>query len=298
MRFLAPIILFTYNRPFHTRQTIEALRKNELAAKSDLFVFSDAPKNEAAKESVRQVREYIKTIKGFKSIKVTEREFNYGLANSVISGVSEIINQYGKVIVLEDDHITSPFFLKYMNEALDMYENESEVISVHGYIYPISAPLPETFFIKGADCWGWATWKRGWDLFEANGGKLLQQIIEQKKQNEFDFNNSYPFLQMLKDQVAGKNSSWAVRWYASAFLENKLTLYPGKSLILNIGMDSSGTHAGRSTEFDIQLNESPIELKPISVQESILARKQIERYFRSALPGLVRRLLRKIRAFK
>jgi len=165
-KVLAPIVLFVYNRPWHMRQTIEALQKNELAEVSELFIFSDGPKSEADKEKVLEVREYIKTIPGFKSVTLIKRERNIGLAQSIITGVTDVINRYGRIIVLEDDMVTSPYFLKFMNEALEFYKDAEKVVCVHGYIYPIEAKLPETFFLRGADCWGWATWKRGWDLFD------------------------------------------------------------------------------------------------------------------------------------
>ena len=166
---LAPIVLFAYNRLEHLKKTINALQKNILALDSELYIFSDGAKNEETLQQINKVREYIKTITGFKSITIIERKENLGLANSIISGVTEIVNKYGKIIVLEDDMVTSRHFLKYMNDALDYYENENRVIGIHGYIYPVKKELPNTFFIKGADCWGWATWKRGWDLFEHDG---------------------------------------------------------------------------------------------------------------------------------
>ena len=157
-----------------------------------------------------QENEYIKNINGFKRVTIIEREKNWGLANSIIDGVTKIVNEYGKIIVLEDDLVTSPYFLKFMNEALEIYNDEPNVASIHGYIYPI-VNLPETFFIKGADCWGWATWKEKWSIFEADGKKLLDELQNRKLQNEADFNGSYGFTQMLKDQIDGKNNSWAVR---------------------------------------------------------------------------------------
>ena len=168
---LSPITLFVYNRPWHTRQTVESLQKNELADESDLIVFSDGEKTGVRSQNpegiiinaddrrpttddrIKEVREYIKTINGFKSVRIVEREKNLGLANSIISGVTEVVNQYGRIIVLEDDMVTSPCFLRYMNDALDKYETDDRVICVHGYVFPIDE-LPGTFFIRGADCWG------------------------------------------------------------------------------------------------------------------------------------------------
>jgi hypothetical protein len=278
---LAPVALFVYNRLEHTKKTIEALQKNELAINSDLVIFSDGFKNSPeSKSSVLVVREYLKTISGFKSIKIIERLENLGLANSIINGVTEIVNQSGKIIVLEDDLITSPYFLRYMNEALDLYENQEEVISIHGYIYPVKHQLPETFFIKGADCWGWATWKRGWDLFEADGQKLLSELIAKKLTREFDL-GGYPYTQMLRGQIKGFNNSWAVRWYASAFLKNKLTLYPGYSLVSNCGFDNSGTHTGRMTAFFTEIYNKPVIVAKISVIENSEVRLIVARFFKT-----------------
>src|ERR1017187_10294631 len=169
----APIALFVYNRLDHTRRTIEALARNELANESSLVVFSDGPKSPEDSLKVDEVREYIRSASGFQTVNLVCRPINRGLADSIISGVTEILSAHEKIIVLEDDLITSPFFLRYMNEALDLYEQAAEVISIHGYVYPIQERLPETFFINGADCWGWATWRRGWKLFDPDGASLL-----------------------------------------------------------------------------------------------------------------------------
>ena len=206
MMRLAPIVLFTYNRPVHTRQTIDALLKNEYASGSDLIIFSDAPKNDAAEDGVRQTRAYLRGITGFRSIKLIERAENMGLAANIIDGVTQVVNEYGRIIVLEDDLLTSPYFLKFMNEALTMYEQVEEVISVHGYVFPIKRKLPESFFIRGTDCLGWGTWKRGWDLFTPNGAELLNEIKARKLEWTFDFSGSYPFIKMLGKQAEGSVS--------------------------------------------------------------------------------------------
>ncbi len=280
---LAPIALFVYNRLDHTKKTVESLRANKLASKSELFIFSDAPKNDTANEGVKKVREYIKSLDGFKRVEVIEREKNYGLAKSIISGVSEIVNKYGRVIVLEDDMVSSRYFLQYMNEALNIYEKENSVISINGYIFPIKKTLPETFFLKGADCWGWATWKRGWDLFEKNGQKLLNELENKKLISEFDFSNSYPYTEMLKGQIAGKNNSWAIRWYASAFLKNKLSLYPRETLIKNIGLDGSGTHCSSDDSFNgiNQVANTKIKIGAVKIEENLGARLAVIYFFKS-----------------
>ncbi|MDR2119067.1 MAG: glycosyltransferase [Tannerellaceae bacterium] len=280
---LAPIVIFAYNRPEHLRQTLEALLKNEYASDSDLIIYSDGYKDEKTREGVEQTRKHIRSITGFKSTRVVEREKNWGLANNIIDGVTTVVNQYGRIIVLEDDLLTSPYFLKFMNEGLNFYENEEEVISIHGYIYPVKGNLLETFFVKGADCLGWGTWKRGWNLFEPDGSKLLSELIHYRKTKEFDFEGSYPFTKMLKKQVEGKVGSWAIRWYASAFLKNKLTLYPGRSLVFHNGSDGSGTNCEVSDEFKVILSITPIHIDSIEIKESPIARKMYRQYFRYAM---------------
>lgn len=285
----APIVLFVYNRPQHTRRTVEALLKNEQAGNSDLIIYADAAKTASAASAVQAVREYIKTITGFKSVRIVERPNNFGLASSVIDGVTHVVNEYGRVIVLEDDLVTSPYFLKYMNDGLIRYEHESAVISIHGYVYPVKEALPETFFLRGADCWGWATWKRGWDLFESDGAKLLAELIRKGLTQKFDFEGAYPYIKMLKDQIKGKNSSWAIRWHASAFLANKMTLYPGSSLVLNIGNDSSGTHCGTTDVFSGEIANLPVKIQDSKIVENITAYDAIVKFFFENKMSLFRR---------
>ena len=278
---LAPIALFTYNRPDHTRRTIEALVQNDSAPESELFIFSDAPRNEAARAAVMEVREYIHSVQGFRSVVIYERPTNLGLAHSIISGVTELVNRYGSVIVLEDDLITSPFFLRYMNDSLDLYRDEEQVISIHGYVYPVREKLPETFFLRGSDCWGWGTWKRGWDLFEEDGSKLLHEIKSRHLTKDFDFGNSYHYTRMLEQQIQGKNDSWAVRWYASSYVHNKLTLYPGRSLLQNSGHDASGSNCPSTTHFVVSLSTSPIIPGDAIIEHNMQAYKAFSEYFRS-----------------
>lgn len=284
----APIVVFTYNRPIHTQQTIDALKKNEYAKESDLIIYSDAPKNEAAAEEVEKTRQYLKNITGFKSLCIIEREKNYGLAQNIIDGVTSIVNKYGRIIVLEDDLLTSPYFLKYMNEAMHLYENERNVISVCGYIYPLKKKLPESFFIRGADCLGWGTWKRGWDLFVNDGRQLLEEIKKKRLEKEFDFSGSYPYTKMLRKQAEGTVGSWAIRWYASAFIREMFTLYPGRSLIFHNGSDGSGTNSDDNNEFDVELSATPIQLDKLEEKENKEVRKAFIHYFRYT------RLFRKI----
>lgn len=283
---LAPIVLFTYNRIWHVKQTLDALIQNNLSRQSDLIVFSDGPKSQDDINNIHIIRDYLKTINGFNSILVVEREANLGLSASIITGVTDVINKFGRIIVLEDDMVTSPYFLQFMNSALDVYENEDEVISVHGYVYPIKAQLPDTFFLKDTGCWGWGTWKRGWDQFESDGNKLYNELVDQKLTQKFDCNGSFDFTRILQDQVEGKNNSWAIRWQASAFLNNRLTLFPGQSMLKNIGHDGSGVHCGVTNCFEIKLANKPLNVSKIQIEENVFVLKELEKYFRSIKPDL------------
>lgn len=290
----APIALFTYARPTHTARTLEALLRNDLAAESDLVVFSDAARSPQQEPQVEQVRTLLAGVRGFRSVKVVARPHNLGLSRSIIGGVGDVLQDHERVIVLEDDMVTSSHFLRYMNEALDRFAGDDRVISIHGYVYPVQRPLPEAFFLRGADCWGWATWRRGWKHFDADGQALLDQLTRNKLLRAFDFNGSHPYSDMLRRQIAGKNDSWAIRWYASAFLASKLTLYPGRSLVHNIGNDGSGTHAGDTAIHDTALAAAPIDLRAVPVEPSADAQAAFEAYFRRSSGGLLRRALRKV----
>lgn len=214
----APVVLFTYARPEHTRQTVEALRRNQFAPTSDLIIYSDGPRTSDDRSTVDEVRAYLRTITGFRSVTIRHRDTNFGLAKSIIEGVTEVLERTDRIIVLEDDMVTSPHFLGYMQEALERYAGDERVISVHGYAYPTGKPLPEAFFLPGADCWGWATWRRGWGLFNPDGRMLLDELVRRKMVRGFDFDGAYPYSSMLQEQIRGNNDSWAIRWYASAYL--------------------------------------------------------------------------------
>lgn len=298
---LAPIILFAYNRPEHTKRTLVSLKQNVLADRSVLFIYVDGPKANASdlqKEQINLVNEIAKSEKWCKEVYIVASPVNRGLYSSVIQGVTDIVNKYGKVIVLEDDLVSDKWFLKFMNDALVVYESEKDIVCATGYIYPVTKALPETFLLKGADCWGWATWKRGWDILESNGEKLLKELEEKKLTYDFDFNDSYPYTQMLKDQIAKKNNSWAILWYASAYLKGKYCLYPGHSLIHNIGVDGSGTHSGISTDFDVKLLNKEIKVGKLRIEEAKGAKEIIGDYFRQVRgisnESFLKRVLKKI----
>lgn len=282
----APIILFCYNRIDHLKKTITSLKKNKLSKYSDLIIFSDGPKNLKENPKIIKIRNYLKKLKGFKSVKIYNKKENKGLALSIISGLNLIFKKYSSAIILEDDLIVSNNFLTYMNDGLNHFKNNDKVISIHGYSYPFKENKndPDYFFLKGADCWGWATWAESWSIFENDGKKLKKNIINEKKISEFNFNNSFDYMKMLNNQILGKNNSWAIRWYASAFLKNKLTLYPKKTFVKNIGTDGSGTHGKENYEnYNVKkfLNNSyiPIKNSKIKNKENKEMKKKIENYF-------------------
>jgi hypothetical protein len=290
----SPIVLFVYARPEHTRKVLQSLAQNKEAIESDLIIYSDGPKNEKTADLVAEVRTIVAHVSGFKSVTTHFSSENKGLSQSIISGVSEVLRKYSSCIVLEDDLVLSPHFLSFMNDGLSKYSADSRVASIHGYVYPTQASLPENFFMKGADCWGWGTWKRAWDLFESDGSKLLEQLKKRGLINEFDFGGSYAYSGLLKKQIERKVDSWAIRWHASIFLENMLTLYPGKSLVHNIGNDRSGTNSGQYNIFDVSLQKSPLPVTDIEVEPSEIGYKAFVEFFIKNKQTLSAKVIRKI----
>lgn len=290
----SPVALFAYARLDHLRRGVESLLLNPECAVTPLYVFCDGPRDHVAKVETDAVRDYVDALDGFASVTRIYRDTNWGLAQSIISGVSEVVARHGCVIVMEDDLVVSPHFLAYMNQGLQFYRDNIRVASIHGYSYPVDDELPDTFFLRGADCWGWATWARAWQHFEPDGQKLLEELMEKDLTNQFDFDGAYSFSGMLRNQIVGKNNSWAVRWHASCFLRNSLTLYPGKSLVNNIGNDGSGTHSSPTRAFDQTTSDKPINLQGIAIEESVVARNAFAAYFR-AQHSFVQRVRRRLR---
>ncbi|WP_074816012.1 glycosyltransferase [Selenomonas ruminantium] len=256
----APVVLFTYNRLDHTNKSIEALKQNVLADETELFIYSDAPKNEGAKDSVAAVREYLHSVTGFKKIEIIEREENWGLARNIIDGVTKIVNEYGRIIVLEDDIVTSPYFLQYMNDALRIYEQEPKVMAVSGYCWgKDKEDLPETFFLRWFSCWGWATWKEAWDIFERNPEKL---VSEHNMENNayYNMNGQQNMWYQVEQNLTGDLYTWAIFFYTAIWIYEGLVLYSNEDLCLNIGFDNSGEHCGEDDYgfYKTDLRQSPV----------------------------------------
>jgi hypothetical protein len=295
----APIALFVYNRPGHTRQTVEALLANTLADQTPLHVFSDAPRNEAANLAVAEVRSYIRSIAGFKSVIIFERETNFGLARSIIDGVTSLCEECGRVIVMEDDLITSPHFLSYMNDALTRYEKEDRVMQISGHIFPVPefTQKEEALFLPFMTSWGWGTWIRAWKHFDPSAKGWENIKSDSVLRNRFNLDGHYDYSTMLEQQMSGKVDSWAIRWHLSAFLRNGLALFPPQSLVKNIGLDR-GTHGSRMLRWT--LSGQAISIRPVSFPRSIqvidhdyiLVQKAIFRQMGGQLGALLRRVRR------
>jgi hypothetical protein len=280
MKTYAPILLFVYNRPEHLKQLIASLQTNAEAAQSMLFIYTDAARNKADEEQVNKVREVIRHIDGFASIEVVERATNWGLARNIIGGVTEQIRRYGRVIVLEDDLVVAPYFLRFMNDALEAYKDEPQVGHIQACDFTQDASLPDTFLIKFTGSWGWATWERAWQHFNPDGQALLNELENRRLTRRFDFNGNYRFTRMLRRQVQGKNNSWAIRWNASLFLKDILSLNVGRSLVQNNGFDGSGTHCGGGNLYGSQLWMQPLPVEKITpICENEAARAAFARYY-------------------
>lgn len=290
MQHLAPIALFVYNRPEHTRRTISHLQKNLLADESRLVIFSDAAKTEKDKDLVEKTREYIKTVDGFKSLRIVERTHNMGLAESITDGVTQLTEEYGKVIVFEDDLLTSPFTLNYFNQALKKYQDDDRVMQIGAYMFPLkdADQLPNTFFSRATSSWGWATWKNAWDKFEPDIN-VLQKQFDRRKIKEFSFDGKMNYWKQFMDFKNKKNNSWVIRWYASVFLNNGLVLYPSKSLVENIGHDGTGVHSNIEDTYQVSVSREPVRFYPDKIEESSIAYDSILDFFKHRKGSLFKR---------
>jgi len=295
LKLLAPIVLFVYNRPWHTKQTIEALQKNELASESEFIIYSDAAKNEQASQGVEAVRKYIETINGFKKVTLIKRDKNWGLADSIINGVTEVVNKYEKIIVLEDDLVTSPFFLNFMNEALEFYQNNKKVWHVSGWNYPINSEgLNDVFLWRVMNCWGWATWEDKWQFYEKNIDSAMAGFSESEIK-AFNLDEAEDFFAQIEANKQRKINTWAIFWYATIFKNNGLCLNPVHTFVDNIGHDGSGVHCGdKGVVEQRDLNLSPDIGFVTDLVESKTAVTIIKNYYFAQKKTLWSRLINKL----
>jgi hypothetical protein len=311
----APIVLTVYNRPELTKKVIDSLRRNTIAGRTHLYIYSDRWKNVDSVTKVNEVRKYIRNISGFLACTVVERSRNLGLAENAIDAITEVLKIHRRVIYLEDDNLVSPFFLDYINQGLELYKDDLSVASINGYIPRLdwkghggSEPVADTFFLKGADTWGWGTWDRAWEVFDPSSVNLLAELKKSKELYRYNICNSCNYFGMLKANAMGLNNSHTIRWYTSTFLKGMYTLYPRRSLVKNIGTAGGGTHFTSPTDiYDTDLSRGPIKVLRIPIADnkdalSALALFNIEgkigssiyrMYFSRYVPILLHRLLRK-----
>ena len=258
----APIIIFAFNRLDVLQKCVNSLIGNTEAKDCDLYVFVDGPRTNKEGENVivKSVCDYVKGIKGFKSLNYRFAESNQGLAPSVIAGVTEVINIYGKAIVVEDDLVVSENFLSYINQGLDKYKNERKVFSICGYSNRVKRPKGyeyDGYFCTRSSSWGWATWKDRWNSVD---WELNDWSVHKKNSRRFNKWGGSDCWKMLNDWKKGRNSSWAIRFCYSQFLQDGLSLFPLKSKIANEGFDGRGTHGKKwtRTKFDFDISEDKL----------------------------------------
>jgi len=298
MKSPAPVALFVYNRPVHTEKTVQALLRNKYANESEVYVFSDGPKYKGDEKAVEQVRQYIRDISGFKKLVLIEREKNYGLAKNIVEGVSEIINKHKRVIVIEDDLVTSPFFLKFMNEALDFYSEKKDVWHISGWNYPIdhqNLNHKDTFLWRVMNCWGWATWEDRWRHYKKDPDYFIS-TFSKKDIKKFDLDGAASFWRQILDNKTGRIDTWAIFWYATIFANRGLCLNPVKSYVENIGLDGSGVHC---KEGDLFTNRQTLNFEqnvrfPDKIVENEYVVELVKKFLRSEKRSVAKKLLNKI----
>ena len=269
--FPAPVVFFVYNRPWHTVRTVESLMRNSLAPESNLHIFSDGPKNQQDAVRVQEVREYLQDIDGFARVHITEQTQNLGLAASIISGVTGAIERFGTAIVLEDDIVSSPNFLEFMNQALKFYENNPMIFSISGYSFPVripsSYPWP-VYLSPRCSSWGWGTWKDRWEKVDWLVRDYPEFLCDQVAQQAFN-RGGEDMTRHLTYQMEGKIQAWGARFCYAHFRHHAYCLMPVVSKIRNIGVDGSGTHRENTNRYDVALDRGagPIEF-PSSLEEN------------------------------
>lgn len=292
---LAPIVLFVYNRLDHTKETIYALQKNELALETELYIYSDAAKNEEALEKVNNIREFIKNIEGFKNVHIVERKKNWGLANSIIDGITHVINQHNKVIVLEDDIVTSPYFLTFMNKALDYYQHNEKVWHISGWNYPISNQgIGDVYLWRLASGWGWATWSDKWKEYEKNIDKTINDFSKNDIKR-FNLDSSENFWGQVLSNKKGKINTWAIFWYSTIFKNGGLCLNPSQTYTRNIGLDGSGVNCSDNDHFsNVKLSTKKDVKFTDDIVENKIALQRVKRFYIKQKKSLISRAINKI----
>jgi hypothetical protein len=295
---LAPIALFVFNRPDHTQKTLDALQRNDLASRSDLFVFSDGARNESDIASVRAVNRCVRAIRGFRSVTVIESDRNFGLANSVLAGVTQLCDEFGRLIVLEDDILTTPDFLTFMNRALEHYRCEPRVFSVSAFNFALPVPdsckFPyDAFCFYRSSSWGWGTWNDRWQRVDWEVSDYQDLRADKRQQKKFQ-RAGEDLLWMLNMQMAGKIDSWAIRWAYAHCKHDALAVLSVLPRAFNIGDDGSGIHTRRGGVRQLPLaSESKVEFRfPDVIEPEASFTVALQRSLR---PSLLRKVVRSLR---
>ena len=294
------IICFAFNRPGHLHKTLHALSLNKESKSLPLRIYIDGARSESDAPLIAEVAAVAKQYENhFLSFDLRRKHENKGLYWSITNGISEALVDYSQVIVMEDDICASPCFLEYMLTSLSLYRNDPIVASIHGYTPPVEASLPETFFLRGADCWGWATWRDRWtNYFNSDADYLLSLIKSRGLIDEFNLYGGYDFYEMLRQKAIGKCQSWAICWHASCFAHGYLTLHPGKTLIQNIGLDGSGEHSQPSNAYQAESISTQITVTRLPLSENIYAASIYSSHFRAfnVSPSIFRRIMIRVGA--
>jgi hypothetical protein len=290
---LAPIALFTFKRPVHTRRTLESLAQNPEFTESPLFIYCDGARHDAETAQVEETRQLIREWP-HPNKTIIERDRNWGLANSVIDGVTELCKRFGQVIVVEDDLVVSPVFLNYLNAALVRYADETKVLQVSAHMFPVQIQAQtDAVMLPFTTSWGWATWDRAWKHFDLSMSGFVKLKTNRWLRWKFNLDGSYPYYRMLKRQAKGQADSWAIRWYASVFLQDGYVLFPKHSLVQHEGYDDTATHATRRDQASVK--EVAIDQvlnfpNVICDQDAYISVRNFFKAERSLLKRLIRRI--------
>ncbi len=303
---LAPIAIFAFNRPQHLRNLIRSLEENPKWLLSEVIFFIDGPRHDKDRKLISEVEDIVKKL-NHKQCQIYVNKQNRGLSTSIIEGLNKVFENYEEVIVLEDDLVVSNQFLDFMNLCLKKFKDELKIGAIQGYSPINLVNQDKIFYMKGADCWGWATWRDKWELFNSDGLYLYSEINRRKLIRAFNVENSYPFFEMLKRQYLGLNNSWAIRWHASLFISDKYSVYPPKTLVMNLGMDGSGTNSTLTNKYQVKIQTNidiDLDLFPIAENRKIVRkvkkeyRRKFHYYGKYSLGwiywGIIRRLKHKI----
>ena len=299
MKINYPIILIVYNRPDHTKKILSQLNNFKI---KKLYIISDGPKAKSldiknVEKTRKIVDEYLIKSKIKFKFKIYSNK-NLGLRKRIISGLNTVFKREKVSIILEDDCIPTKDFFNFIDVMLKKFKNDRTIASIGGSNYFPKFRVNSSYLkSKYFNPWGWATWKRAWKFFNPDGYELIEVLKKKNQIRSFNFNNNMAYFKMLKDQVKGKNDSWAVRWYASAFTKEMYCLYPGKSFVSNIGLDGSGTHCSISEDYQVNLSPNIIIEKMQIIQENQLAKKKFEFFFKRLKQNFFRKFFKSLKSY-